>query len=364
MNDPIQLPFDSPPIMAMGADLKSTIALAAGRRAFVSQNIGDLTDLAIENTLRKTAMEMQKTLGIHPTLIAHDLHPDYRSTRIAQELAGGKIPLVAVQHHHAHIAACMAEHGLPNKKVIGIALDGAGLGTDNTIWGGEILVADYARFERPYHFRCVPLPGGDAAAREPWRMAVAYLLDAEVSNIRDFIKNIGETKINAVMQMIERNIQCVSTSSCGRLFDAVAAITGVCSINSFEGEAAIKFEQMAPKQDCSKYHSTIREEEIDFRPMICEIVDDIKRGMDIGQISARFHATVADAIANVCAAINSRDKNLCQVCLSGGCMQNARLTMLLESKLGQKGFEVFSHNKLSPNDSGIALGQICVSRYR
>ena len=363
------LPFDAPPLIALGGDLKGSILLAEGRRAIASQHLGDLTCLQAEEGLRRTVDHLRALTRIEPRIVAHDLHPDYASTRIARTLAGDGTKLVAVQHHHAHIAACMAEHSLPNERVIGIALDGAGLGTDGTIWGGEVLIADYARFERAASLRRVALPGGDAASREPWRMALSYLMDAEV--VRPdrpeswqqlpFVSEIGDGRMEALLQLIARNVQCLPTSSCGRLFDAAAAIMGVCSINRFEGEAAMRLEQAASSGDCGTYPFTLKDDEIDLRPMLRQLFEEAINGEGAGWISARFHATVAAAFTAAARAARERDPALVRCCLSGGCLQNALLARLLRQKLQAAGFEVFLHRRVPPNDGGIALGQAAVA---
>ncbi len=366
------LSFDAPPLLALGGDLKGAILLAEGRRGFASQHLGDLTCLQAEEGLRRTVDHLRAITRIEPRIVAHDLHPDYASTRIARELAGRKAKLVGVQHHHAHIAACMAEHGLPNERAIGIALDGAGYGPDGTIWGGELLIADYAQYERAAHLRTVALPGGDAASREPWRMALSHLMDAGIVRpdsaegwqALPFAQAVGEERIQTMLQLIARNVQCLPTSSCGRLFDAVAAIAGLCSINRYEGEAAMRLEQAACPDDCGAYPFALQGEEIDLRPMLRQLFEEAIGGQDAGQISARFHATVAAAFAAACRALRERDATLRRACLSGGCLQNALLARLLRSQLQAAGFEVFRHGRVPPNDGGIALGQAVVAAAR
>jgi len=234
---PVRLGFDMPQILATGADMKNAICLTKGKNAFLSQYLGDMENLDANISLEHIADHLVNILDIKPTIIAHDMHPDYFSTRFAKERVTRHAPRVTqVQHHHAHIASCMAENDLPNEKVIGIALDGTGYGPDGTIWGGEILICNYEDFERVAHFAQVPLPGGDRAAKETWRMAlsVASRESRVASNLMP-LKAIDREKVNLILQMIEKDINCPKTSSCGRLFDAVAALIGLRMVNTFEG---------------------------------------------------------------------------------------------------------------------------------
>ncbi len=243
---PVALENESEPILAVGGELKNTICVLRGSEAFLSQHVGDLENLESYSFFEEAVTHFQRILEVQPRVIAHDLHPDYFSTKWALEKEG--VEHIPVQHHHAHIAACMAENHLDGK-VIGMALDGTGYGTDGAIWGGEILIADYAIFERAAHFQYVPLPGGAAAIHEPWRVAVSYLAkhygnDVTALNL-PFLKEIDPRKLHVVLQMTEREVHSPRTSSCGRLFDAVAALVGLRTTVSYEAQAAIELEMAA-----------------------------------------------------------------------------------------------------------------------
>ena len=372
---PIRLAFDMPSVWATGADLKGSICLIRGRNAFLSQHLGDLENAEAHRFLEQATDHLQKIFAIKPEIIAYDLHPDYASTRYAKGL--GLSQTYAIQHHHAHIASCMAENDLPNEKVIGIALDGTGLGTDETIWGGEILLANYTGFRRQASFKPVPMPGGDAAAKQPWRMALSYLNTRreriQAGYWEDIFKNIDEKQIRLILQMLEKNINCPLTSSCGRLFDAVSALLGICTHNSFEGQAAMELEQAADENETGSYDFSIEMENdesatsesvmrINFSPMIDEILKDLKNDISSATISARFHNTVAKAIIQTCTRIASQQE-VRRAALSGGCFQNAILTSRIKKGLVEQGFQVYTHSLVPPNDGGVALGQAVIAAH-
>jgi hydrogenase maturation protein HypF len=270
---------------------------------------------------------------------------------------------IAVQHHHAHIAACMAENELRDK-VIGVAFDGTGYGTDGRIWGGEFLVADLARFDRRAHLRYVPLAGGDAAVREPWRAALSYLIETfgVVPDLPIFHK-VAEKEREIVEALIRRRRNTVETSSCGRLFDAVAAIVGLAAKVSFEGQAAIQLETVADAEMTTHYPFEIEMSEpwqIDMRPAIREIANEVRRGAPAAGVSTKFHNTMAAAVAEVCLLLRRSD-GLNRVCLSGGTFQNAFLLSKSVAALRRHGFEVLLHSKVPPNDGGLSLGQAVVA---
>ena len=347
-------------VIAVGAELKNTFCLTRGSHAILSQHIGDLENYETEQFFEETLAKMKHIFKASPRAVAHDLHPDYRSTRMA--LASGIERKFAVQHHHAHIASCMAENRL-HGKVIGVALDGTGLGADNTIWGGEFLVADYAGFERPANLRRVPLAGGDAAMRQPWRMALSYLRDSRMPADLPCFRDISAAQFKLVDTMLSRQIQTVPTSSCGRLFDAVAALVGRGSEVTFEGQAAIALEMAADAAVTRRYEFNIGQEtpmEIDLRQTVASIVKDIQRGRRTAEISACFHNTLSAAIADVCYRIRKSD-GLDRVCLSGGVFQNHFLLRLAVVELRRIGFEVFLHAVVPANDGGISLGQAAIA---
>lgn len=362
---PVDLGIDLRELLACGAELKNTFCLTKGRYAFLSQHIGDLENLETLEFFEETLANLKKLFRVEPRAVAYDLHPQYMSTRLALRL-----PIeqkIGVQHHHAHIASCMAEKHLTGK-VIGVALDGTGYGTDGKIWGGEFLVADYADFERRAHLRYVPLAGGDAAVRQPWRMAMSYLRDTFGSEPVDlpFLRAVPEQQVGLVRSMLQRNLNCVDTSSCGRLFDAVAALIGIRNEVTFEGQAAIELEMAADASIVREYPFAIGQGEtmqIDVRPMIDAIVQDMSRGTPTSEISAAFHNTIAAVMVDACSRIRERDE-LNRVCLSGGTFQNMFLLERAVAGLRRNGFEVFLHAQVPPNDGGIALGQAVIANAR
>jgi len=364
---PIDVGEEVTEVLACGGELKNTFCLTKGRYALLSQHIGDLENFETLEFFRETLAQMMKLFRVVPRLVAHDLHPNYLSTRFA--LGMDVAEKTGVQHHHAHIAACMAENHL-REKVIGVALDGTGYGTDGQIWGGEFLIADLAGFERRAHLRYVPLAGGDQAIREPWRAALSYLTDALGAQHADadlpLWAAVPGTRLNVVRAMIQRRVNTVQTSSCGRLFDAVASIAGLRHEVSFEGQAAILLESVAEDGLDKRYPFEIGTAEpwqIDMRPAIREIVADVQRRAPIGAISAMFHNTVAAVIVQVCETLRRSD-GLNRVCLSGGTFQNMYLLTRAVANLRAMGFDVFLHARVPPNDGGISLGQAVIGDYR
>ena len=359
----IDLGIELKQVLAVGAELKNTFCLTRGSHAILSQHIGDLENYETMQFFEETLEKMKHLFKISPLAIAHDLHPGYRSTRIA--LSSAIERRFAVQHHHAHIASCMAENHIRGK-VIGVAMDGTGLGTDGTIWGGEFLVADLAGFERRAHLRTVPLPGGDAAVRQPWRMAMSYLRDSIGSGIPDGIagfRNVPAKQLELVDVMLSRSIQTVPTSSCGRLFDAVAALLDLGGEVTFEGQAAIALENVANPGVHTRYPFDLHSGEpmvLDLRQTIAAIVADIGKGTRTGKISARFHNTVSAAIVEVCCRIHTSD-GLDRVCLSGGVFQNHFLLRQTVQELQRGGFGVSLHATVPANDGGISLGQAVIA---
>ena len=350
-------------VLAFGGELKNTFCLTKDRFAILSQHIGDLENYETMRFFEETLANMKHMFKAEPRVAAHDLHPGYMSTRMA--LASDIQRKIGVQHHHAHIASCMAENHLRGK-VIGVAFDGTGYGTDGRIWGGEFLVADFAGFERRAHLRNVLLPGGDAAVRQPWRMALSYLKDCfgeQMPAGLDCFRSISARQVELVSKMLSRRLQTVETSSCGRLFDAVAALVGLGPTVTFEGQAAIALEAVAAKGIEQHYDFEIEESEpavLDFRPMIAGIVRDLSLGKGAGEISARFHHTLSAAIVEVCCRIRKSD-TLNRVCLSGGTFQNLYLLDLTVVELRRRGFGVFLHAMVPSNDGGISLGQAVIA---
>jgi hydrogenase maturation protein HypF len=351
-------------VLACGAELKNTLCLTQGRHAILSQHLGDMASYETLEFFEETLTKLKRLFRVDPRAVAHDLHPLYSSTKLALELPG--VERIGVQHHHAHIASCMAENHLC-ERVIGVAMDGTGYGTDGQIWGGEFLVADWTAFERRAHFRYLPLPGGDAAIRQPWRMALSYLDDTfgphSLPTGLPLWENISAKQIGMVQTMMRRGINTVQTSSCGRLFDAVASILGLRHEINYEGQAAIELEAAAPEGIEGSFPFEIGSDEpwtIDFRPMIESIVLKSRNGARPGELAAQFHNALGEVIAAVCERIRSND-GLRQVCLSGGSFQNMKLLGGAVSRLRREGFEVFVHAQVPPNDGGISLGQAVVA---
>src|SRR3984885_12634529 len=362
----IDLGIELEEVLAFGGELKNTFCLTKGRYAILSQHIGDLENYETMRFFEETLDRMKHVFKVVPRAAAYDLHPGYMSTRMAA--ASGIPRRIGVQHHHAHIASCMAENHLRGR-VLGVALDGTGFGTDGKIWGGEFLVADFTGFSRRAHLRNVLLPGGDAAVRQPWRMALSYLRDAFGGQIPTDLRcfqGIEEKQVALVDTMLARRIQTVETSSCGRLFDAVAALLGVASEVTFEGQAAIGLEAMADRGVEQRYDFEITEGEtmiLDFRPVIAAMVKDILRGRRAGEISASFHNTLSVAIGEMCGRIGAAE-GLNRVCLSGGSFENLYLVGRTVVELRRRGFGVFLHAQVPANDGGLSLGQAMIATGR
>jgi hydrogenase maturation protein HypF len=357
----IDLGMEVAEILACGAELKNTFCLSKGRYAVLSQHIGDMENYETLVFFEETLANLKKLFRVEPRAVAHDLHPQYLSTQFAQRIP--ELPKIGVQHHHAHVASCMAENGLRGK-VIGVALDGTGYGTDGKIWGGEFLVADYSGFERRAHLRYVPLAGGDAAVRQPWRPSLAYLADtfgpgAEFPELALW-RDVPETQRRLVRSMIAQAVNTIETSSCGRLFDAVASVIGLRQQISFEGQAAIELETIAADGVADAYPFSLAGDTVDFRPAIERIVGEVRASIPAPVIAARFHNTVAEAVVEVCRRLRAEER-LNRVCLSGGTFQNMKLLARTLAGLQRLDFEVFIHAQIPPNDGGIALGQAVIA---
>src|SRR6267143_773920 len=358
----------SRPILACGGELKNTFALVRGREAFVSQHLGDLTNERTFRTFLDAVGHWRRLLDLSPDVVAHDLHPGYRSTVYARSLDG--VERIAVQHHHAHIASCLADNGV-DRRVIGVAWDGTGYGLDGHAWGGEFLVADLAGFERAGHFEPVPLPGGDAAAREPWRMAAVFLRavygDAMAELDLAFMRRLDRVAWRTLARAIDRGLNAPLTSSAGRLFDAVASLLGVRDRVAFEAQAAMELEALAAPQADVTYPARLEDTGdalvVRTTDVVRGVVDDLLRQTPTAVIAARFHATLADVIVSVCGRIRERT-GVGAVALSGGVFQNARLLEAALDALETAGFEVYSHRDVPANDGGLALGQAAVAARR
>ncbi|MCE5244278.1 MAG: carbamoyltransferase HypF, partial [Desulfobacteraceae bacterium] len=346
---------------------KNTVCLIRRDEAFISQHVGDLENLETLHSFEHAIRHLERILEVKPECVAHDLHPDYLNTQWA--LARNDLPRVAVQHHHAHIASVVAERRISGP-VLGLALDGTGYGTDGTIWGGEILRVEEDRFERLGHFRQVPLPGGNRAIREPWRVALSYLWCMDPANaagtFADVVERWPADKAKIVLQMLEKRINAPLTSSCGRLFDAVSALAGLRHSVNYEGQAAIEFEQVLEPSEES-YSGILAKSGgmwvLDPFPMVGEAVRDVRGGASAGYVSARFHNGLVSLLVDAVLKVRA-ETGLDRVALSGGVFQNAYLTGRLEKMLGREGFNVYSHMEVPPNDACISLGQAAVGAWR
>ena len=365
--EPVALAFDCPlPLLATGGHQKNTFCLAAGRRAFVSHHIGDLENLETLSSFREGIAHLQRLFAIAPQAVAYDLHPDYLATQEA--LASGLPHKLGVQHHHAHIASVLVEHGLDGP-AIGVAADGSGYGPDGAVWGGEVLIADLKAFTRFAHLAYAPLPGGAQAVRQPWRMAAAHLQLAFGADFLSldipFVRRLDPARWRPLAQMIAHGLNTPPTSSLGRLFDAVASLVGLRDEAVYEGQAAVELEALAV-DDPLVYPCRLgagQPATIDAAPLIRAVVADLRRGVPAPIIAGRFHGSVAAALAHACA--RARDATgLKIVALSGGVFQNRRLLELLWARLQAEGFQIYTNRQVPPNDGGLSLGQAAVAAAR
>ncbi|HLD94691.1 MAG TPA: carbamoyltransferase HypF [Anaerolineales bacterium] len=363
---PVHLPWSTPPLLATGAELKNTFCVAKDEYAFLSQYIGDLQNYETLHAYEQGIRQFEHIFRVVPQALAYDLHPNYLSTRYALQRAEREgIPAIGVQHHHAHIASCMAEHSLPaGQPVIGLAFDGTGYGTDGTIWGGEVLLADYKSFRRMYHLNQVAMPGGDLAVQQPWRLALAWLRQLGIAWQADLppVKAAGAQGLHTVARQLETRTNAPLTSSMGRLFDTVAALIGVCSHVTYEGQAAIELENLVDPHETAAYTFVIASESIDPWPVIRSVLSDWRSQVPLSKIAARFHNGLADLALDLCLLIRSR-QGIEDVTLSGGVWQNMTLLTSTRQRLLAAGFRVYTHHKVPANDSGLALGQAVVAYH-
>jgi len=375
---PVHLPFGAPSLLATGAELKNTFCITRDRYAFLSHHIGDMENYETLRSFEDGAAHFEQLFRVQLQAIAYDLHPNYLATRYALERAEHeRLPAIGVQHHHAHIAACMTENGLDGTHpVIGVAFDGTGYGDDGAIWGGEILIADYAGYRRVFHLDYIPLPGGDKAVREPWRLALAWLHKAGIEWSGDLtsVRAADEPARRVVHTQIERGTNAPLTSSMGRLFDAVAALAGVRQTVNYEAQAAIEFEMLVDSSETRAYEFEIRNStsvrNFEFRisnsliidpiPVIHAVVADVRAGVSTNAIAARFHNGVAAMVQRVC-ALAREQFGLHEVALSGGVWQNMTLLARTDKLLRNDGFTIYYHRQVPANDGGLALGQAAVA---
>ncbi|MFD8208908.1 carbamoyltransferase HypF [Streptomyces sp. NPDC059695] len=369
---PVTLPVEVAPALAVGGDLKNTFCLGDGRQAWLSAHIGDMDDLATQHALASAERQLESVTGVRPGLLAADRHPGYRSTRWARDHAAGR-PVVPVQHHHAHVAAAMAENGLDGTDpVIGVAFDGTGHGLDGAVWGGEFLLADYAGFERFAHLAYVPLPGGDAAVRRPYRMALAHLRAAGLAAdpALPCTRACAPGELAVLQRQLERELNCVPTSSMGRLFDAVSSLAGIRHHAGYEAQAAIELEAAALRAP-----GTAEDGRYAFRlgaprpgaplaadpaPLLAAVAADVLDGTPAAVVAARFHRAVARLVRTVCAAARGAT-GVETVALTGGVFANTVLSSACAAGLREDGFTVLRHRLIPPNDGGLALGQLVVA---
>jgi len=363
---PLLLPFQfEEQILACGAELKNTFCLTRGNYAFMSHHIGDLENLETLTSFEQGIEHFKRIFYIDPAYVAYDLHPDYLSTKYALSVNG--VPKIGIQHHHAHIASCMCDNGIDGE-VIGISFDGTGYGTDEKIWGGEFLVCDYGGFERVAHLEYVPLPGGEKAIKEPWRMAASFLDriygDSMYGLGIDFVKTLDRNKWTIIKKMIDKGLNSPLTSSSGRLFDAVSALVGVRQEVYYEGQAAIELEMAADKDEEGFYSYDLEElgngSQVMLEPIIKGVVSDISEGVSVPTIAGKFHNTMAKIILNICLRVR-KASGIEKVALSGGVFQNTLLLNKTFTLLDGSGFKVYTQHRVPPNDGGIALGQAVIA---
>jgi hydrogenase maturation protein HypF len=370
---PLPLPTGGPSILAVGGHLKNTIAVARDGQAWVSQHIGDLETHEARNAFRTTVEDFLRLYEVQPVVVAHDLHPDYASTRWAQETWGDRASLIPVQHHHAHLAALVAEHAfgpdgaaedLLSEPVLGIVWDGTGYGPDGTIWGGEFLLGGLVGFERAGHLRRFRLPGGDAAVREPRRSALGLLQEAGLLDhpgAGTVLNAFTDDERRVLQQLLVRGVRAPVTSSAGRLFDGLASILGICHASRFEGDAPMQLEFAAAPGESGAYPMAVRPSPeggwiLDWAPLLEALLDDRSNGVPVSVAAARIHEGLAEGITRLVAALDAET-----VGLSGGCFLNARLTQGAWHRLRAAGHRVLLHREIPPGDGGISLGQAAVA---
>jgi hydrogenase maturation protein HypF len=391
---PIRLSFEAKPVLGCGAEEKNTFCLTKDNYAFLSQHIGDMENMETLEHFDSTISLYKRLFHIEPEIVAHDLHPDYLATKYARELGESGMKLVPVQHHHAHIASCLADNGVESQ-VIGVAFDGTGMGADGNIWGGEFLVADYHSFNRVGHLEYLPLPGGAAAIKRPYRTAIGYILTLLGKNALNAViatvnkekgkqsrlvsmGQVSEVEIEVINRQIEKRVNSPLSSSMGRLFDAISALLGIRGEIDYEGQAAVELEMAA--------HSFVFERELDeaisdlkesypyrivedkgmrivhLRELLSGVIEDLRQDVSKGMIAVRFHSTVAQMINEMCHLI-ADDTGINQVALSGGVFQNRLLLRKTVKLLESSGFQVLTHRQVPCNDGGISLGQAVIANF-
>jgi len=385
---PIRLSFEAKQVLGCGAEEKNTFCLTKDNYAFLSQHIGDMENMETLEHFDSTISLYKRLFHIEPEIIAYDLHPDYLATKYARELGESGMKLIPVQHHHAHIASCLADNGLESP-VIGVAFDGTGMGADGNIWGGEFLVADYRNFNRAGHLEYLPLPGGAAAIKRPRRTAIGYILtllgESTLNHDLPVMREADDMEIEVIKRQIERKINSPLTSSMGRLFDAISALLGIRSEIDYEGQAAVELEMVALSSVIARpgpseareldeaisgnnesYPYRIVEDEgiriVHLKDLLSAVIEDLHQGISKGMISVKFHNTVARMINEMCHLI-ADETGVSQVALSGGVFQNRLLLRKTVSLLESSSFQVFTHRQVPCNDGGISLGQAVIANF-
>jgi hydrogenase maturation protein HypF len=372
---PVYLTSTAPQVLATGGELKNTFCIVRDRYAFLSHHIGDMENIETYQSFQDGIAQYEALFRIKPVAIAYDLHPDYLASRYARQRADQEgLPAVGVQHHHAHIASCMAEYALPSgQPVIGVAFDGTGYGEDGAIWGGEFLLADYQSYRRLCHLKYVPLPGGDAAIRKPARIALANLWASNLDWEPDYppVAALCAEELSILKSQLKLRINTPYTSSMGRLFDAVAALCGIRQQVNYEAQAAIEFEMLADPHEGGVYDFVVEpdqtrqsdELQINTSPLFEDVLNDLSRQVRLSIISARFHNTVSKMVVDVCELIR-QEHAIKQVVLSGGVWQNQTLLNRTYDLLTDRGFTVYTHRQVPVNDGGLALGQAVIAIHR
>jgi hydrogenase maturation protein HypF len=361
---PVFLHREALPLLAVGAELKNTFCLTRGRYAFLSQHIGDLENYETMISFEDSIEHLEKLFRISPQAIAYDLHPNYLATRYALERSEKEgLPAIGVQHHHAHVTACMAEHGMDTSApVIGVSFDGTGYGDDGAIWGGEFLLSSYQGYERLYHLSYIPLPGGDKAVREPWRLALAWLnaIGVGLEDLPSMVEYSDSEEMEIVLQQIEKSINSPPTSSMGRLFDAAAALCGIRYVVNYEAQAAIEFEALVDPDERQGYLFEFGDGIVDPSSCFKSLVKDAQERVPQSKMAARFHNGLTRMVVEVCKELRSK-RGVSEVVLSGGVWQNMVLLQKTVVDLSKEKFKVYVHREVPANDGGIALGQAMVA---
>jgi len=357
---PVRINMAVDGILATGAELSNSFCLGKGNRAYVSQHIGDVSNVETFDFFRSAIQRYCELFRTSPSVVAADMHPDYLTTRYALEL---ELPVTRVQHHHAHIASCMAENGI-SEPVIGVAFDGTGYGTDGHIWGGEFLLCDSVDFDRLVHFEYMQIPGGDQVVNEPWRTGLSLLRMAYGENMPETAihRSVSTGLIKSVTLALRSSINCPLSSAAGRLFDAVAAITGLCTHSTFHAEAPMRLEAAIDLTASGNYPFSVTNT-LSFLETIRAICNDLANDVPVGTISLRFHNTLAQA-ARQAVNLIGKQTGISVVALSGGVFQNRYLSETIENMLHEDGFDVITHSRVPCNDGGLALGQLLVSAAR